>query len=132
MVIGLRADTMLIAAAGFLYLLGAPIANGCNQAIWQSEVATHLQGRVFAMRRMVALSVVPLAYVTAGPVADTLFEPLLAVGGPLAGSVGQVIGVGPGRGIGFLFIILGVLVILSILVAAANSSLRNVESTLPP
>jgi hypothetical protein len=40
------------------------------------------------------------------PLATGLAEPLLRDGGPLAGSVGALIGTGPGRGIGFTYLLL--------------------------
>ena len=64
---GLRASAVLIAAGAFLYLLAMPVIVGTSQAIWQSKVPPGLQGRVFAVRRMVALSTLPLVYLSAGP-----------------------------------------------------------------
>jgi len=92
----------LIAIAAFSLFFSNPFIDGCSQVIWQSKVPAEVQGRVFAARRMVAFSSIPLAYLCAGPLADYFFEPWLAVGGPLASSVGRVMGAGPGRGIGFL------------------------------
>lgn len=128
---GLWPSAPLIAAAGFLFLFAVPIIFGCIQALWQSKVPPDLQGRVFAVRRMVAWSTLPLAHLMAGPLADELFEPLLAVGGPLAGTVGQVIGVGKGRGIAFLLIVLGGLVLLTVAVASRFSRLRRLEEEMP-
>ncbi|MGH9360382.1 MAG: MFS transporter [Thermoanaerobaculia bacterium] len=128
---GARESVPLIAAAAFLYLLGFPIINACSQAIWQSKVAPDVQGRVFAIRQMIALSAMPLAQLAAGPLADFVFEPLLAAGGPLAGSVGQVVGVGPGRGIGLLFMVLGSVNLLVLAAAWSYPRLRRVEDELP-
>jgi MFS family permease len=121
----------VLAVAGFFIMFTMPIINGSSQAIWQSKVAPDVQGRVFSVRRMIAWSMMPLAYIVAGPLADRVFNPLLLEGGALADSVGQLIGVGPGRGTGFMFIIVGA---VSILVAAAgylNPHVRNVEDELP-
>src|SRR6185295_1298282 len=128
---GLRASALLIAAGAFIYLFAVPVLTGTSQALWQSKVAPDLQGRVFAVRRMVALSTLPLAYLAAGPLADHVFEPLLAVGGPLAGSVGQVIGVGKGRGIGLMFIAIGCLTVLVVAAASRFPRLVRLESELP-
>jgi len=120
-----------LAAAGFGLMFTLPIINGSSQAILQSKVAPDVQGRVFSVRRMIAMSMTPLAYIVAGPLADNIFRPLLVEGGALADSVGQLIGVGPGRGTGFMFIVIGA---LSILVAAAgylSPHVRNVEDELP-
>lgn len=85
-----------------------------SQAIWQSKVAPAVQGRVFAVRSMLALVSLPLAYLIAGPLADQVFEPLLTPTGLLAGSVGKFIGVGRGYGIALLFVVMGMLTMLAI------------------
>lgn len=128
---GLRASAPLIAAGAFIYLFVVPILNGTSQALWQSKVAPDLQGRVFAVRRLVALSTLPLAYLIAGPLADHVFEPLMAAGGPLAGSVGRLIGVGKGRGMAFMLIVIGVFIVLVVAVASRSPRLRRLESELP-
>lgn len=128
---GLRPSATLIASAAFFFLLMFPIITGCAQAIWQSKVPEDLQGRVFAIRRMIAGSSLPVALALAGPLADYVFEPLMAVGGPLANSVGRAIGVGPGRGIGLLFMLAGLGVIVAVAVAARSRALRQLEDDVP-
>ncbi len=121
----------VMAVAGFFVMFAMPIINGSSQAIWQSKVDPDVQGRVFSVRRMIAWSTTPLAYLVAGPLADRVFRPLLLEGGALADSLGQLIGIGPGRGTGLLFIVVGA---ASILVAAAGyliPHVRNVEDELP-
>jgi hypothetical protein len=80
---------------------------------------------------MIAWSSLPIAYLAAGPLADRVFEPLLMVDGPLAGSVGRMIGVGTGRGIGLLFIVLGIVGLAVTAFGSLYSPLRRVESDLP-
>jgi hypothetical protein len=80
---------------------------------------------------MIVWSSLPLAYLTAGPLADQVFGPLLAAGGPLASSVGRIIGVGPGRGIGLLFIVMGLLTVLVTTAGYLHPRLRLVEQELP-
>jgi DHA3 family macrolide efflux protein-like MFS transporter len=129
--VGISPLIPVMAVAGFLLMFTMPIINGSSQAIWQSKVAPDVQGRVFSIRRMIAWSMMPLAYIVAGPLADEVFRPLLLEGGALADSVGRIIGVGPGRGTGFMFIIVGA---ISIFVAAAgylSPHVRNVEDELP-
>ena len=130
-VMGSQPSVPLITVAVFFLFLGLPVIIGSSQAIWQSKVALDVQGRVFAVRRMIAWASMPLAYLVAGPLADHVFEPLLAVNGPLAGSVGRLIGVGRGRGIGLLYIVLGVFVLLAAAVAWLYPRLRLIEDELP-
>jgi MFS family permease len=128
---GVRPNAALLAAAACLFLAATPIISASSQAIWQSKVAPEIQGRVFALRQMIALSALPLSRLAAGPLADHVFEPLLASGGPLAGALGRVFGVGSGRGIALLFTVLGV-VYLAVLAAAWSSPrLRRVEEEIP-
>lgn len=129
--IGLSISVPLIIAAGFVAFFGVPAIVSCSQAIWQSKVAPHLQGRVFAVRTMFAWSSRPLAYLVAGPLADLVFEPLMVPNGTLAGTIGKLIGVGAGRGIGLVFIVMGAFTMLFTVVAYQYPRLRLVEDELP-
>jgi hypothetical protein len=110
---------------GILFL--SPIINGCSQAIWQSKTPLEVQGRVFAVRRMIAFSCTPLAYIVGGPLADKVLEPMMSKNGLLASTVGAVIGTGPGRGMALLFIVLGIGVCCTALLGFLNPRLRNVQ-----
>jgi hypothetical protein len=128
---GVRASAATVAAACFVYFFCLPVVNGSSQVIWQTKVPPGAQGRVFAVRRMLAWSTLPLAFLVAGPLADYVFEPLLADGrSPLASTLGPVLGVGPGRGTGLLFVILGALTVLSACCAYLYPRLRFVEDEL--
>ncbi len=128
---GFKPSVAVFCVAIFIYFFGVAIINASTQAIWQSKVAPTLQGRVFAMRNMFTLVSLPLAYLIAGPLADQVFEPLLAVGGPLAGSIGQIIGVGQGHGIALLFVVLGILTMLVAFGGYLYLPLRLLEEKLP-
>ena len=131
LLIGLRPSAWPVALGAFGAHLTIAIIYGSNQAIWQSKVPPNVQGRVFATQQMIAKSTTPLAYLTAGPLADKLFEPLLASDGPLTGSIGQITGVGPGRGIGLLFIVMGILKVAVTLGGYLYPRMRLVEDELP-
>jgi hypothetical protein len=79
---------------------------------------------------MVSWCTLPLAYVASGWLADR-FELLLAPKGALAGSVGTMLGVGQGRGIGLLFVVLGLFTLLSVVAGYLYPRLRFVERELP-
>lgn len=128
---GVRPSVPLVAFAACAFTLCQPVVLASSQAIWQTKVPPGLQGRVFAIRRLVASSSLPVAYLAVGPLADYLLEPWLAPGGALAGSVGRVIGVGPGRGLGFLFVVLGAATLLTLALGYAYRPLRELEDELP-
>ena len=117
----------LVALGAFCAHLTIAVVYGSNQAIWQSKVPPEVQGKVLAAQQMIATSTKPLAYLAAGPLADRLFEPLLAPGGLLAGSMGPVVGVGPGRGIGLMFLIMGVIKVAVSLGGYRYTPIRRIE-----
>jgi|SRR5271170_2322203 len=73
----------------------------------------------------------PLAFVIAGPLADKVFRPFLVRGGPLVNTPGWLFGVGTGRGIGLLITILGLLIVLSMVIASQSRHLRFIEEEIP-
>ena len=129
--VGMRTSVTLITTGVFLAFFCIPIGESSANTIWQTKVEPDVQGRVFAIRRMFAWSSRPLAYLVAGPLADRIFEPLMAVHGFLAGSIGQIIGTGPGRGIGLMFIVMGTFTIVTTIIAYQYAPLRLLEKTLP-
>ncbi len=130
-VAGLYRSIFLFTVAAFLYFLGLPFINSSSQVIFQKKVAPEIQGRVFSFNSAICASCLPIAYLVAGPLADKIFEPLMIVNGPLAGTIGQLIGTGPGRGIGLMFIVFGTLTMLMTIIAYQYAPLRFVEYELP-
>ncbi|MCP4426120.1 MAG: MFS transporter, partial [Chloroflexi bacterium] len=106
---GLSPSVWLLTTAVFLAFFFLPTVMGGSQAIMQAKVAPEVQGRVFALNGMLNTLSFALAFLISGPLADRVFEPLLAADGLLANSIGQFIGVGPGRGMGFMFVATGLL-----------------------
>jgi MFS family permease len=131
LVAGLGTSILILGIVIFLFFCGTSVLNVCTQVIFQRKVAPYVQGRIFALRGAVTGASLPLAYLVAGPLADYVFEPLMVPDGPLAESVGQLIGVGPGRGIGLMFMVMGALTMIVTVVAYLYPRLRLVEDELP-
>ncbi len=115
----------------FLTMLFIPTSNGSNQAIWQSKVPPEYQGRVFATRALIASISAPIGMMIAGPLADVVMTPSMMPGGALSGMFGWLVGVGPGAGIGLLFVLLGIVVTLVSLSGYAFKTIRDVEKDIP-
>lgn len=128
---GIWPHAVPVAAAGFLYMFMSPLVGGMSETLWQRKVPAAQQGKVFAMRRLMATSSIPVAYALAGPLADGIFEPLMAPEGPLAPILGPWIGVGEGRGIGLQLMALGFFIILVIAIAWRSPALRRLEDDVP-
>lgn len=129
---GMTPNPYLIGVGAFVLMFFVPLASGNSQVVFQTKVARDVQGRVFSVRSAISQSMMPLAFLTAGPLADRFFEPLMSEGGALASTfIGQWLGTGAGRGIGLMFIISGVVAIVTSALVYANPRIRNVEDELP-
>ncbi len=115
--------------AGAVLMHGThPIAGGSSQSIWQSKVPADLQGRVFAFRQMASMLPVPLAYLGAGVLADVVFEPLMAAPGNV---LTDALGWGPGRGIGLMFAVIGIIAVAIAAAALRHPRIRALDSEVP-
>jgi MFS family permease len=127
-IMGLRPSVAWV-IVGLLLMNGThPIAGGSSQSIWQSKVPPGLQGRVFAIRQVSAIASAPLAFLAAGTLADRLLEPMMASD---RGLLTDVIGSGPGRGIGLLFVLTGTFAVLTAVAVWSHPQIRNLEASIP-
>ncbi|MGW2841544.1 non-ribosomal peptide synthetase/MFS transporter [Streptomyces sp. NPDC001493] len=104
-VTGLRADLWVIGAGAFGMACAISMVNGVYSTIVQVKVPQRFHGRVFALNTLVAWSTLPIGHGLIAPLGVKLFDPLLAEDGVLADSVGRVLGTGPGRGIGLMYLL---------------------------
>ncbi len=128
---GLRPSLWLATAGALGLMVTVPIVNGTSQALWQTKVHLDMQGRVFSTRRMIATIATPIAFVSAGPLADNVFEPLLMERGALVDSLGPIFATGPGRGSALLITLSGLAVIGIAAVGWMVPSIRNIERDIP-
>lgn len=129
--LGLRPSLPLVAVAMFMMLLVSPLAGASSQAIWLSKTPQHMMGRVFAMRRMLALSTMPVAALLSGPLAERVFNPMLMPGGALEHSAGRVLGVGPGRGIALMYVLIGTFTITATILLYLSPRVRRLDEEIP-
>ncbi len=129
---GLQNSLVAAGIAAFGYLFARPFVLSFNHTIWHHKIPTKLQGRVFALQRAIECGLMILTYLSAGPLVDGFFEPMMAPGGLLANTiVGKIVGVGDGRGIALLFALLGLMNIVAVAIAYRTPRLRRVEKELP-
>lgn len=129
---GLSPSPWLIGVVAPLFLFTLPILMGTTMAVVQSTVEDAAMGRVVAAVRMAGQAAMPVAYVLAGPLADRVAEPLMASGGPLAGTAGAVIGTGEGRGVALLFWVAGLLLLVLAAAGASSRTLRGLDAAPVP
>lgn len=119
-----RPSIPLIMVAAFSFMFCFSIIEGTTRSVIQLQVEPDMQGRAFATLSMVTNTVLCVAYAIAGPLTDRVAEPLMRTGGALEGSFGTLIGVGPGRGMALLMLLLGLLMLLTAVIAYAHPGLR--------
>ena len=106
--IGVSTNLIFTGAALFLFFLSLPFMNTCADVLVRVSIPNELQGRVWGMISLLTQAGTVIAYASCGVLSDYVFEPMLSENGILADSVGRLIGVGAGRGIGFLLILSGI------------------------
>ncbi|MFI0409379.1 MFS transporter [Actinomadura sp. 3N508] len=114
-------------AASFAAGLILPAVLAAHQSLWHTIVPDDLQGRVFAARRILTESAGPIAMLSAGPLADHVFEPGMRGGlGSVAGPL--VDGTGPGSGMALILLLAALLSVATGLAGLRLKSVRALES----
>lgn len=123
--------SLLITGTGiFLFFFVLPFINTSADVLVRSNVKGEVQGRVWGLISLLSQIGTVLAYLLSGPLADYIFEPLLAKSGPLATSIGVLIGTGPGRGIGLMFILSGLLMLPVSFAIGQNRSIQALQKNI--
>ena len=128
---GIKPSFWPIAVGAFGAHITIAIVFGSNQALWQTKVEPENQGRVFAVQQMIASIASPVAYLLAGPLAEKVFEPMVTSGGIIGQQLGQLIGTEVGRGIGLMFVLMGLIKSTVSIIGYSNPSLRRIEDEIP-
>ncbi|MFI5911641.1 amino acid adenylation domain-containing protein [Dactylosporangium sp. NPDC051541] len=131
LVTALRPVEAVVAAGAFGMSFGLTIVNGIYQTVVQVKVPQRYHGRVFALNTLLAWSTIPLAWGLVVPFGSRLFEPLLRADGPLAGTVGAVIGVGPGRGTAFMYVVFAAAMALIVFAALRIPAIARFDDRVP-
>jgi amino acid adenylation domain-containing protein len=131
LVAGLRPNAFAVGLglAGTYFWLA--VFMGIYATIIHVKVPQRFHGRVFALNQMIAWSTIPLAWAVVAPLGPRLLEPLLAPGGALASTVGQVVGVGKGRGIGLMYVLFALAMAVTTLVAMRRQALSRFDDEVP-
>ncbi len=119
----------IIGAFGTGFFLS--FVNAHWQSLMQTKVGLELQGRVISTNRMLALSMMPLGFWLAGPLASKVFEPLMTSENALSRSIGWLVGTGPGRGIGLIVALVGAILFILGGMGLKYRPLRFMEDELP-
>lgn len=125
--VGSRANLLIIGLFGFLFFASLPFINTSADCLVRMNIENSLQGRVWGLIGIISQLGYVTAYAIVGFLADNIFEPMLSENGILNDSIGKIIGVGQGRGIGFLLIVGGIFMIITAVLMLNNKSIKSLE-----
>ena len=124
---GTSTNIVLVTLYGFMFFTALPFINTSIEVLIRKMVDNKIQGRVWSIISLISQLGMIIAFALAGTLADKIFNPLLQPEGALAASVGRWIGIGNGRGIGLMFVISGLLVILTAVAIARHKSIKKLN-----
>ncbi len=127
-IIGISANWISISIGVFLFMILVPYANRAFGTLVQMKVENTALGRVSAIVSAMLQLVSPIAVICAGLLADNIFIPMFENGGSLSGTIiDTMLGAGNQRGIGFMFIICGILLLIFCISMLFNRSVMRFE-----
>ncbi len=100
---GLRPDLPLVVAGAFGMAFSIGTANGIIMTILQTKVPQRLQGRMFALNTTIASATAPIGFGVLAPYGTELMNWLVSSHGVFGTVAHDVLGDGPGRGIGLMY-----------------------------
>jgi DHA3 family multidrug efflux protein-like MFS transporter len=122
-----RSSVALLAVGCFVWLLLIPVIEAAEQTVIQRAIPFERQGRVFGFAQLVENAAAPATAILIGPLAETVFMPLMT-SGLGAQMIGGWFGTGPERGIAFLFTLAGLVGVVVTLLARATRSYRHLAA----
>lgn len=129
--LGMMESIWAIIIPGFLFFFTVPFVNSSIEVLIRQNVSNEKQGRVWSLIAVITNVGAMIAYASGGFLADKIFNPLFMPGGGLADSFGRLFGVGPGRGIAFIFFISGIIVCVLSMMIYRSKAIRQLDSHVP-
>lgn len=112
LVLGVGQGAGVWSTARFAESLHNPLIFSSYMAMWYAKVPTALQGRVFAADYVIGTVIEATAGLSAGLLADRVFEPAMQARGWLSTTFGAIAGTEPGSGFALLYMITAIGILL--------------------
>ena len=127
---GLTQSLPVWCACAFVAMGAGTASATCAGALWMRKLPRDRQGGVFALIDGLHVLATCVVVVAGGMLGERLLQPALMPGGAWADTLGSIVGVGPGRGYGFLFTVSGTLCALASLLALTRRPMRQLDTLL--
>jgi len=126
MVFAIRELWLLYSIGIFLYMMIIPIAEAAEQTILQRVVPLKRQGRVFGLAMSIETAASPLMAFMIGPLAQFIVIPFMnSPEGTRA--FGWLLGTGSARGIALIFVIAGLVMLITALLVFTTRAYKNLS-----
>jgi amino acid adenylation domain-containing protein len=127
---GLRPSVPVTVVGIFVMYLGLSVMNAIYMTIVQVKVPARYHGRVFGLNMLFTWGMLPIGFFC-GALASPVLEDALAPGGPLAATVGRLVGSGSGRGIGLSYVLFATAILALTAAACGHRAFLGLDRTVP-
>ncbi|NUR09597.1 MAG: MFS transporter [Nocardioidaceae bacterium] len=124
----LRSSIVLLALGMTVFMMLIPFAEAAEQTVLQKVVPFERQGRVFGFAQSVEQAASPLTAFLMGPIAQFLVIPFMTDGWG-AEHLGPWFGTGPERGLALVFVVTGLLGLVTTLLALRSRPYRRLSAS---
>ncbi len=128
---GLSQNIIFLVIGTVIYGISMSLVNSHWQTLIQSKVRQELLARVFAINQMFALPTIPLGYYIGGVLSDNVIGPMFAENSRLQATFGWLVGTGELCGDRFIFIVVGMTIVLWALICFRYKPLRYMDEIMP-
>ena len=111
----------------FIGCFGSPIYHTYQTIIIREKVDTTMQGRVFSLQGMITQALTPLGFLMGGMLADYIFEPFMKKMSLHKNMITFLVGRQSGSGIGLIFVIAGVIGIVTLTIMKCNPAIKQLD-----
>ena len=125
--LGIGRNYYVWTAAVFLGNLFIPLLTANVEYIMRTKIPVPMQGRVFSARNTLQYTSIPLGNLTAGYLADKVFEPFMKQESPVQRLLVCIVGGGNGNGIAFLYLCIAFAGVAGSIVFRRMKSMRKLD-----
>ena len=124
-VLSVRADLVLVTAAGVGFFLVLPLANASAEVLMRRGVPNQQLGRAWGAAGLISPLGTVAAKLAAGPLTDRLFAPAVAEGRL---GLDRLLGTGPGRGAAAGILVAGLILVVTGVLVARSAALGRLAA----